>query len=396
MKRILISLFFLILFLPNFFSAEELKPVTLTIFYGNGCPHCESEMEFLDKISADYPNLTVRKLEVWYDSNNAKLLSKIAENLGIRNSGVPLTVIGKENVVGYFSDEITGQRIKGMIAQCSLESCEDFVGDYIKNSASQNVVNNNQSDIPSQYIDFFFFGKIDVSQVSLPVLTALIGILDGFNPCAMWVLLFLISLIVGSGDRKKMWSLGLAFILTGSISYYVFMAAWLNFFLFVGYIPIIRAAIGIFAVGSGTYYLWKWYQAKKSCEAISDQKRGQIMQKLELIASQKTFWLALLGIISLSLAINMIELVCSAGLPAIYTQILSLSKLSALQYYLYLLLYVFFFSLLPLVVFLVAMFTLKAFAISNKVSRWMNFFGGIIIFILGILLIFRPDLIMFG
>lgn len=397
MKKILISLTFLLAFLPNLLLAQELKPVTLTLFYGNGCPHCESEMAFLEKIDDDFPNLTVRKLEVWYNADNAKLLAEVTKNLEIRNYGVPVTIVGKESIVGYFNDEITGQRIKGMIAKCSLEACDDYVGNFLKDSEIKNEKKNSeQKDLEPNNINLPLLGQIDVNQLSLPVLTALIGILDGFNPCAMWVLLFLISLIIGSNDRKKMWSLGLTFILVGSISYFIFMAAWLNFFLFIGYIPLIRSAVGVFAIGSGAYYLWKWYQAKKSCEAIDDQKRNQIMQKLEKIANEKTFWLALLGIATLSLAINMIELVCSAGLPAIYTQILSLSELSALSYYLYLVLYVFFFSLLPLTVFLIAMFTMKAFAVSNKISRWMNFFGGIIIFILGILLILRPDLIMFG
>jgi steroid 5-alpha reductase family enzyme len=174
------------------------------------------------------------------------------------------------------------------------------------------------------------------------------------------------------------------------------MAAWLNLFIFVGYIPVIRIGIGAFAIGSGLFYLKKWWQQRKSCEAIDDAKRGKIMKKLENIAAQETYLLALLGIIALSLAINLVELVCSAGLPAIYTQVLSMSTLSPLSYYAYLLMYVFFFILNQLVVFFVAMFTMRAFAVSTKYARLTNFIGGVLIFILGMLLIFKPAWIMFG
>ncbi len=387
----------ILLFLPAALSAADLKPVALTIFYGDGCPHCESEIEFLENLQKDYPNLSVRKLEVWYNLSNAKILSEISELLSIKNYGVPVTIIGQESIIGYYNDEITGQRIKNLVTKCSMEACEDFVGNHIEKKNQEAVVKEKEKEaaVP-EYISVPSLGKIDVKAMPLPLLTAVIGTLDGFNPCAMWILLFLISLLIGTGNRKKMWILGMTFILTGSVSYFVFMAAWLNFFLFVGYIPVIRAGIGIFAIGSGLYYIKKWWQSKKSCEAIDDQKRGKLMQKMEKIASQDTYILAVMGIITLSLAINMVELVCSAGLPAIYTQILSLSKLSAITYYGYLALYVFFFSLLQLAVFFITMVTLKTFAVSNKVARWMNFFGGIIILILGLLLILRPDLIMFS
>jgi len=397
MKKFFLIFVFAIIFLPSALLAEDLKPVTLTIFYGQGCPHCEKELSFLEQLQKDYSNLTIRKLEVWYDLKNASILSGVSGPLSIKNYGVPVTIVGQETIVGYFNDEITGKRLKNLVTKCSIQTCSDFVGDFIADKDQQEIVRQKEKEaaVP-QIINVPSIGEVDVKNMPLPVLTALIGTLDGFNPCAMWILLFLISLLIGTGNRKKMFILGLTFIITGSVSYFVFMAAWLNFFLLVGYIPIIRAGIGIFAIVSGTYYIWKWYQAKKTCEAINDQKRYKIMQQLENIASQDTYILAILGIIVLSLAINMIELVCSAGLPAIYTQILSLSKLPVLQYYGYLMLYVFFFSLLQLAVFIVAMLTLQTFAISNKIARWMNLIGGLIILALGFLLIFRPDLIMFG
>lgn len=396
MKKILFSLCLFFVFLPALVLAADKKPVTLTIFYGDGCPHCHSEFLFLDKISKDYPNLTINKYEVWYSTSNANLMSEIAKKMNIKNFGVPLTIIGSQTIVGYLDDQTTGRGITDLLDLCAVDGCQDVVGQIIseKNQA-QIDKQKNTSNLP-ETLKVFSFGEVNIKNMSLPLLTVVIGLLDGFNPCAMWILLFLISLLIGTQNKKRMWVLGLAFILTGAVSYFLFMAAWLNVFLFIGYIPIIRAAIGIFAIGSGIFYVYQWWQQRRSCEAIDDKKRGKIMEKLNKIASQDTYLLALFGIIVLSLGINMIELVCSAGLPAIYTAVLTQSKLSSLSYFLYLVLYIFFFILNQLIVFFVAMFTMRSFAISAKYARLTNFVGGIIIFILGVLLIFKPGWIMFG
>ena len=108
------------------------------------------------------------------------------------------------------------------------------------------------------------------------------------------------------------------------------------------------------------------------------------------------FLIALVGIVLLAAAVNLVELVCSAGLPAVYTQVLILSGLPAWQYYVYLLLYIIFFMLDDLFVFFIAMSTLKMAFISAKYTRYSNAIGGILMLIIGILLIFRPDWLFFG
>ncbi|MFA6410919.1 MAG: hypothetical protein WCW26_05105, partial [Candidatus Buchananbacteria bacterium] len=232
---------------------------------------------------------------------------------------------------------------------------------------------------------------------SLPVLTLVIAGLDSFNPCAMWVLLFLISLLFGMKDRKKMLILGLAFLFGSAFSYFLFLTAWLNLFLFLGFIYFIRTAVGIFAIVSGTFYLREWYKTRDGgCHVTNDQQRKKIMNKMRQIISQNSFWLALFGIMALAFVVNLIELVCSAGLPAIYTQVLALAKLNPVYYYFYLLLYVLIYILPSLIVFVLAMTTFKAIGFSTKYARWANFAGGVIILLLGILLIFRPGWIMFG
>ncbi|MFA5022431.1 MAG: hypothetical protein WC508_05115 [Patescibacteria group bacterium] len=386
--------------LPSLVLAQPPLPVSLTIFYGQGCPHCAKEKLFLDQLENEFSNLKVRRLEVWYNVANANLMSQVGQKMNLSVSGVPLTIIGNQAITGYQDSQTTGAQIKQLVIAYSKEGCSDVVGEILGETTVETdskACPETSAVTPNKVINIPFFGSVDFSSWSLPVLTIVIAGLDSFNPCAMWVLLFLISLLFGLADRKKMLILGSAFLLGSAASYFLFMAAWLNLFLFLGFIYFLRIGIGIFAIGSGIFYLREWYKTRDAgCHVTNDNQRKKIMEKTRQILAQNSFWLAMLGIMALAFVVNLIELVCSAGLPAIYTQVLALAKLSPLQYYLYLLLYIIIYILPSLIVFIIAMTTFRAFGFSTKYARWANFIGGIIILILGFLLIFRPGWIMFG
>lgn len=240
-------------------------------------------------------------------------------------------------------------------------------------------------------------GTIQIANLSLPLLSMVIGLIDGFNPCAMWTLLFLISLLLSMKDRRRMWILGTVFIITSAFVYFLFLTAWLNFFMILGFVLWVRIAVGIVALVAGFYSLRSYYQNKEGgCEVVKGEKRQKAFEKLKKITQERDFLLALFGIILLAFAVNVVELVCSAGLPAVYTQILSLSKLSPWQNYTYILIYIFFFMIDDLFIFAVAMITLHAVGIQNKYARFSRLIGGILMLIIGTLLLFKPELLMFG
>ncbi|NIV03338.1 MAG: hypothetical protein GWN59_01510 [Calditrichae bacterium] len=242
-----------------------------------------------------------------------------------------------------------------------------------------------------------FFGEIDIANFSLPILTLIIAALDGFNPCAMWVLVFLISLLLGIPNAGRRWLLGLVFILASGFVYFLFLAAWLNLFLFLGFLIWVRIAVGVLAIFAGVYYLREfWVNREGVCKVTSSPTRRWILDYLKEAAQGKKLIIALGGIILIAFAVNLIELICSAGLPAIYTQVLALSELPKWQYYLYLIEYIVVFMLDDMIVFSVAMVTLQMAGLGTKYSRYSNLIGGIIIAILGLLLIFKPGLLMFG
>ena len=194
-----------------------------------------------------------------------------------------------------------------------------------------------------------------------------------------------------------MWALGIAFIASSAFIYFLFLSAWLNLFLFLGFVVWVRVLIGLAALVAGGYYL-KYYLVNKqgSCSIMGDAKRRKIFEKIRSIIQKRWFILALGGIILLAAAVNLVELICSAGLPAIYTKILSLSNLPAWQYYLYLLFYILIFMLDDLLVFFTAMITFRVTGIGGKYSRFSHLIGGILMLAIGLLLLFKPEWLMFG
>ncbi|MFA6551285.1 MAG: hypothetical protein WCV41_02020 [Patescibacteria group bacterium] len=408
-KKLALALAFVFCLFPLGVWAQttEQKPLNIYFFYGEGCPHCAAEEVFLKKIQSERPNINIQRFEVWNNPDNAKLIGSIIKklNFDLKASSVPLTFIGGQAVSGYYNDETTGVQLTQIIDQYQAIGDPDPVGKMIadeKNSDGADaknltIYNDSVSNEKPKIINLPFLGAVNAQNFSLGALSATIGFIDGFNPCAMWVLIFLISMMLGMHNRRRMWAIGITFIVTSGVVYLMFMTAWLNLFLFIGFLFWIRLGIGVVAIASGAYQLREFYVNRDgACKVASDTKRQKIMNQIKTIISERSFFLAFVGVIGLAAAVNMVELVCSAGLPAIYTSILSAAHLPVWKYYGYLLIYIFLYMLDDIVIFTVAMATLHIVGITKKYVRFSNLFGGIIILIIGILLIFKPAWLFFG
>lgn len=409
MKKLVYIIFAFVLITSVFTSlpiqaAPVAGQVIINYFWGDGCPHCAEAKPFLDQLEKSKPNLEIRRYEVWGSKENAKLLSEVGQYLNVNVGGVPFFVIGDKYVVGFGSAETTGKQIEQLVEMCEIKGCTDVMlqMEVLNNNIPEPVEEDSKINekLAQHEVDLPLFGKVGLGsgagKMSLFGLTTAIGFLDGFNPCAMWVLLFLISLLLGMENKRRRWALGLAFIIASGLVYFLFLAAWLNFFLFIGMIATIRIIVGLVAIASGYFSLRSWWRHKTGCIVEDSEKKKKVFVKLKKIVIKENFWLALIGIILLAAAVNLIELMCSAGLPAIYTQVLALSELPTFTYYLYLMWYIFIFMLDDIIVFFIAMFTVQAFGISNRYSLYVKLIGGVIILILGILLLFKPELLMFG
>ena len=408
-KNIIKILFLFILLIAPEVKAQN-TPINAYFFYGDGCPHCAQEQQYLfNVLKNEYTNLTIHEYEIYNNRANTLILQEIANKLNIKVDGVPFLVIGDEHFIGY-AEGLTSKEIAQKVEQCSINSCPDLISEIVKinpNITTDNIptktINEQETVLPEQaHIDkqkiirLPIIGDVDALNFSLPILTIIMGALDGFNPCAMWTLLFLISLLLGMKNRKRMWIIGITFIITSASVYFLFMAAWLNLILFLGFVIWVRTMIGVLAILGGMYSLKEFLLNKNNgCKVTGSEKRQQTFTKMKLAIQQNNLYLALGGIIILAFAVNLVELICSAGLPAIYTQVLALNEMIGWQYYIYILLYIFFFMLDDLLIFFAAMITLEMTGVTTKYAKISRLVGGIIMLTIGLMLMFKPELLMF-
>jgi len=374
------------------------------LFWRQGCPHCEREIAFLRQFEAGNPAIRVHYFDIGSDVASRTLLVRTGELLAADISSVPFTVVGDEVFAGYLNDATTGEVIRRRALQCLAHPCPDSVKPLLSagNTDPAPVAKESARAPPSAReipasIALPLIGEVATKNLSLPMLTVVLAALDGFNPCAMWTLMLLLGLLIGMQDKRRRWILGSAFIVASAAVYFLFMAAWLNLFLFLGMLLWVRLAIGVVAIAGGGYYL-RTYLLKRDdvCAVTAPEQRRRVFDRLRQLSRQEQFWLALSGIVLLAFAVNLVELLCSAGIPAVYTRVLTLSDVPVWQYYLYLLLYILIFMLDDLIVFFTVMKTLEVTGLSTRYARTSHLLGGIVLVILGALLLLRPEWLMFG
>lgn len=397
-KLVIFSLFISLMFISNIRAEENL--VNLYLFYSNTCSHCEAEMKLLDELQEDYDNLRIYKYEISEDKNSL-LLSKVSEMFNTNVTGVPFTIIGEKTFFGY-SEENSKKKFVGTIEYYSSHGYVDKVGEYLGNELPTYEINNNDITVDEYIKDYGEYnfnipiiGTISTKDLTLPLIAIIMGFIDGVNPCAMWVLLFLISMLIGMHDRKKMLILGGAFLLTSAFIYFFIMLAWLNIAVLVTKITIIRLVIAIIALLGGLYNLYSVYKTKENgCNVTTKKDRKKILERIKKFTSEKSLMLSVIGVIALAISVNLIELACSAGLPVMFTQILAINNLTKVEYLSYIILYIVFFLIDDFIIFLLAITSMKVSGISAKYGKVSKIIGAIFLIIIGVLLIVRPEWLM--
>ena len=405
MKRIFKFLFILVLsfcvLLPV--NALEKDKITLYLFYGDGCPHCASEKVFLEEIEDNYENFEIVQYEVWKNKDNQIFLEEVKEKLEIERNGVPVTIIGETVMVGW-SDALEG-RIKRAVEYYQENEYVDVVdgiknGTYVKKEEVDEggFEEEEENTDEESTIDVPILGKVNLKNVSLSTAALILGLIDGFNPCAMWVLLFLISMLLGTKDKKRMWAIGLTFLISSAFVYMLIMLSWLNIVVSISTSIFIRNVVACIAVAGGVVNLYNYFKSRKTdggCSVVDEKKRKSVFSRIKKFTKEKSLFVAPIGAVALAFSVNIIELACSAGLPLVYTQLLAINSITGITAFWYVLLYIVFFLLDDLIVFFLAMKTMEATGFSTKYSKYSHLIGGILMIGIGILLIFKPEWLMF-
>ena len=356
---------------------ENTSKVTVYLFHQDGCPHCADEIEFLNEIIKKY-NINILKYEVSKSEVNSNYMDQAKARFMQNNQYIPFTVIGTKYFTGY--NQYVGNDI------------EDTIKLYLGIDVPKNDENIEEDDSKTLPI----IGKVNMKKVSIPLVAVILGLVDGFNPCAMWILLFLISMLFHMKSRKRMWLLGLTFLFTSAFVYFLAMLG-INSLFSIFNIKYVKIAISIVALIGGILNIRSYIITKDTgCTVVDDKKRKKYFEKIKKFTTEKSIIFALIGVIALAASVNLVELACSAGFPTIFIELLNLNNITGLTSILYILLYILFFLIDDIVIFVIAMVTLQATGISTKYNRLSHLIGGILMILIGLLLIFKPEWLMFN
>lgn len=402
MKKIIYPIIILLtsLLMITNVKADNQNLVNIYLFHSSTCPHCREEIKMLDKLVEEYENIKIYKYEI-SDKENAALLAKASDIYKTKITSVPFTVIGNKTFSGY-SSENSKKKFIGAIEYYTKYGYHDEFADYLGYGQPSFEVDENAPDINeylSDYGNYTFklpvIGEVNTKDMTLPIIAIIMGSIDGFNPCAMWILIFLITMLIGIKDKKRMWILGLSFIITSGVVYFLIMLAWLNIATVVANIAIIRAIIGLIAIIGGIISLKGTLNKKEAgCEVTNEKSRKKIMEKIKKFTKEKSLIIALIGVITLAVSVNLIELACSLGFPVMFSQILAINNVNFIEKIIYILIYIIFFLIDDIIIFIIAATSFKVTAFSTKYAKLSKIIGGIILLLIGILMIFKPDWLM--
>ncbi len=354
----------------------------ISFFTHPNCPHCQAQKKFIPYLKAKYPEITWLEYDTSLPQDSKKLIEYIEKSgQSTFRLGVPRTFVGPYVIAGFNTAETTGVALERAIQAYLQDDPTLFEGSETDWQSSETV------DLP-------LLGKTKLADYSLLALAVIMGFVDGFNPCAMWVLVYLISLILMLRDRKKIWLLVGTFVAASGILYFLFMTAWLNVFLFMGYLRILTLIIGLVALGAGILNIREYIMTKGelTCKIGDSAAKKKTMGRIEGIINAPLSILSVFSIIALAFVINSIEFACSAALPAIFTHTLSLSNLPTLQYYGYILVYDFFFMLDDMIIFSLAVIALDT-DIGHRYAKYCKIIGGVVLLVLGAFMVFFPDML---
>lgn len=388
MKKIIKFILFLLLIIPTstlalskdyndyvgkYYNIKNDEKVNIYLFYSKICPHCQKEEKYFETLKEKYQDkINIYTYEVTENKTNNEIMKSLKKELKENSQGVPFTIIGSKTFLGY--DESLNERIEN-----TIESYLD-----------ENTKTNNTYTIP-------ILGKIEAKNASIILIAIILGFIDGFNPCAMWILLLLINMCISIKDKKKMLIVCLTFIITSGIIYFLSMLG-IGFILDLTTISYIRNIIAILAIILGIYNLYTYLKTRKQtgCHVVKKEKRKTIITKINNILNNKNTLLMFGGTIILATSVSLVEMACSLGFPTIFLELLSINNIHSFLKVTYLLIYILFYLTDDIIVLFLSIKAFETKGISTKYNKYVHLIGGLIMILMGVLLIFKPEWIMFN
>lgn len=358
-------------------STDPNGEVTLHFFWGEGCPHCARAKPFLADLQRKHPGLKVKAYEVFSDRRNIDILMAMAKERGIEPTGVPVIIIGNQATEGFSDD-----KARAIERQVSAEM------------AARETTTPPAATPATETITIPGICTVDPAALSLPAFTLVIALLDSFNPCAFFVLLFLLSLMVHAHSRNRMALVGGTFVFFSGFIYFIFMAAWLNLFLLAGTLAAVTKAAGVIALVVAVINIKDFFFFEQGVSlVIPEEKKPKLFERMRHLVHAGSLPSMLGGTVVLAVVANSYELLCTAGFPMVYTRLLTLRGLAPSEYYLYLAFYNLIY-VIPLAI-IVGIFT--ATLGSRKLTEWqgrvLKLLSGVMMLMLGLVILLKPALL---
>lgn len=378
--------------LPEKSSEPAVHPADIEVFVRNGCPHCAKAEQFLQTLKRERPTLRIVIHDVEQEPAALAQLQRLAKSQDVRTVKVPAFQVGGQLIVGYSDEITTGQLIRGALTQAQIPQNQDTSGSCeAEQSLSCEAGAEVSSKAPQSFNLDFFGRRLSLDEVGLPMFTLAMGLLDGFNPCSLWVLILIISLLAPMNNRPRMFAIAGTFIAVEGLAYFIFMAAWLNLFLLIGLSRISEIVIAAIALLAGMINLkdFRFYGRGFSL-SIPDVAKPDIYSRMRRILHAENLGGAVIGAAVLAILVQIVEFMCTSGFPALYTRILTLKQLDSMSYYSYLLLYNLAYMFDDVIILAIGVITLSQHRLQEKEGRWLKLISGLVMVGLGIYLIIAP------
>jgi len=358
--------------------------IVVWYFYSDTCPHCQEAKPFIASLEAkDWIDL--RDYEITKNRDHGLLYRDTAAAIGERARSVPAFIFCGTMHTGFENAETTGA-----VLLARLEHCRANPEDAIAMFSGAGEAGPQAGEVMGVQVPLL--GMIDPSAWGLPILTVVIAGLDAFNPCAFFVLLFLLSLMVHARSRARMLAVGGTFVLISGLIYFVFMAAWLNVFLLLGELRVVTIIAGVIAVGLAAINIkdYFWFQSGGPSLSIPESKKPGMYQRMRNLVAAKSTWAMLAGTAILAVVVNSYELLCTAGLPMVYTRILTLREADTFVYYMYLVLYNIIYVIPLLIIVLLFVMKFGSRKLGEAEGRLLKLMSGMMMLGLGALMLVAP------
>ncbi len=370
---------------PDTASPNE---VCVHVFLHGECPQCESTVPYLDSLTEKYDvNITRHDVSI---PEEKELYDKFKETYGFTDGGYPIVFIGERFIAG---ETAIRDNLEQEIITCTSEGCVCPAGriqgltPYPPRPGDITPEEGTITDLP-------VFGKIDTSNMSLPLFTVILGGLDAFNPCAFFVLFFLLSMMIYTKSRRRMLLVGGTFVFFSGLVYFLFMSAWLNLFLLVGTLKIVTTVAGIVALVVAVINIKDFFFFEKGVSlVIPESKKPKLFERMRNLLKANSMSSMLFGTVVLALAANSYELLCTAGFPMVFTRVLTLHNLSTMEYYLYLAFYNIVYVIPLAFIVLIFTITLGAKKMTKLQGRTLKLISGLMMLGLGSVLLINPALL---